>query len=167
MKYALALAAFAAVAGHSASASANELVIGLGRSDYSNNLAENRLFGEVEYHASPFASWRGFDFGLGGAGQWGSGNSYFIGAGLVVTRALGERWFIELSEMPGYYRAGDDDHDLGYDLNFRSQLALGYRIDDDWAVSLAAMHISNADLGDDTPGANFGMLRLHRSLGGR
>lgn len=69
--------------------------------------------------------------------------------------------------MPGYYRAGDDDHDLGYDLNFRSQLALGYRIDDDWAVSLAAMHISNADLGDDNPGANFGMLRLHRSLGGR
>ena len=69
--------------------------------------------------------------------------------------------------MPGYYHAGDNDHDLGYDLNFRSQLALGYHIDDDWAVSLAAMHISNADLGDDNPGANFGLLRLHRSLGGR
>ena len=165
MKYALALAAFAAVVGYSASA--NELVIGLGRSDYSSNEAENRLFGAVEYHASPFASWRGFDFGLGGVGQWGSGSSYFIGAGLVVTRALGERWFVEFSEMPGYYHAGDNDHDLGYDLNFRSQLALGYRIDDDWAVSLAAMHISNADLGDDNPGANFGMLRLHRSLGGR
>lgn len=167
MKYVLALAAFAVVAGNSAASSANELVIGFGRSDYSNNHAENRLFGAVEYHASPFASYRGFDFGLGGVGQWGSGGSYFLGAGLVVTRDLNDRWFIEFSEMPGYYHSGDHDHDLGYDLEFRSQLALGYHIDQDWAVSLAAMHISNADLGDDNPGANFGMLRLHRSLGGR
>ena len=165
MKYVLALAAFAAVAGHCASA--NELIIGLGRSDYSNNVAENRLFGEVEYHAAPFATYRGFDFGLGGVGQWGSGGSYFLGAGLVITRDLNEHWFVELSEMPGYYHAGDDDHDLGYDLNFRTQLALRYHIDSDWAVSAAVMHISNADLGDDNPGANFGMLRLHRSLGGR
>ncbi len=166
MKYVLALAAFAALAGHSAAASANELVIGLGRSDYSDNHAENRLFGAVEYHASPFATYRGFDFGLGGIGQWGSGGSYFLGGGLVVTRNLGERWFVEFSEMPGIYHAGDNDHDLGQDLEFRSQLALGYHLNEDWSASAAVAHISNADLGDDNPGANFGFLRLHRNLGG-
>ena len=146
---------------------ANELVLGLGRSNYSEDGVANRIFGALEYHATPFGSYAGFDFGLGAVGLWGSGDNYFIGGGLVITRDFGNgRWFVELSEMPGYYQAGDDNHNLGKDLEFRSQLALGYHIDDDWAVSLSAAHISNADLADYNPGANFGMLRLHRSLGG-
>lgn len=167
MKYVMASVALATVLGQAAPAFANEIVIGLGRTDYSRNSADNRMFGAVEYHASPFANYGGFDFGLGAAAQWSSGDSYFLGAGLIISRDLGERWFVEFSEMPGYYHAGDDEHDLGYDLDFRSQLALGYQIDRDWAVSASFAHISNADLGDDNPGSNFGMLRLHRSLGGR
>ena len=167
MKYLFTLATLAAFAGIAAPVSANELVLGLGRSDFSRNDTDNRIFGAIEYHASPFASYHGFDFGLGGVAQWSVGDTYFLGAGLVVNRDLNDRWFIEFSEMPGYYHAGDDAHDLHYDLEFRSQLALGYRLDSDWAMSASLTHISNADLGDDKPGANFGMLRLHRSLGGR
>lgn len=163
-----AILAFAAFACSATAPAANEVVLGLGRSDYSENEAGNRAFGALEYHASPFGSYAGFDFGLGAAALWGAGDNYFLGAGLVVTRDFGrdDRWFVEFSEMPGYYHAGDEHHDLGKDLEFRSQLALGYRLDKDWGVSVSASHISNADLADYNPGVNFGMLRLHRSLGG-
>lgn len=168
MKHILTLAAFLVATTPAAAVHANEIVIGIGRSGFSTDNAGNLLFGSLDYHAAPFASHAGFDFGLGAGGLWDGNGDYFLGAGLVVTRRFGNgRWFVELSEMPGYYHADNGEHDLGNDLEFRSQLALGYRLDSIWSVSLAGAHISNASLSDENPGVNFGFLRLHRSLGGR
>ncbi|SFA48897.1 Lipid A 3-O-deacylase (PagL) [Paracoccus halophilus] len=146
-------------------ASANELIIGLAGSDYSRNGTDDRVFGSLEYKARSFATRWGLDFSLGAAGLWDNGDDFFLGAGLIVRRDFGgERWFLEFSEMPGYYHHGDSDRDLGNDLEFRSQLAIGYRVTPDWAGSLAIAHMSNADTGDDNPGVNFLSLRLHRSF---
>ncbi|MFV0385447.1 acyloxyacyl hydrolase, partial [Paracoccus sp. (in: a-proteobacteria)] len=123
-------------------------------------------FGTVEYHHDPFTSWMGFDLGLT-AGLYRDGQSNgFIGAGLVATRDLGKGgWFVQLSEMPGYYHSSDDAHDLGLALEFQSQLAVGYRLTDGNALSLGVAHMSNAKLGDRNPGVNLLQMRLHHRLG--
>ncbi len=157
----------ALMAGQVPSVLADEVVIGLGYTDFSDDSADNSTFGTLEYHFSPFASRAGFDFSFGGIGLWDGNDDYFIGAGLIVTHDFAQgKWFVEFSEMPGYYHYGHRDNDLGRDLEFRSQLAVGYRLNPDWAMSASVSHISNASLGDRNPGANFAELRLHRRFGG-
>lgn len=165
MKHAVAALSFAFLTCLPGALAADELVIGLRSSSYSDDSARDRLFGSVEYRAAPFASRYGFDFSLGAIGMWDGEGDYFLGAGLYIRRPFGgDRWFVEFSETPGYYDNGDEDRDLGNSLEFHSQLALGYRFAPDWAGSVALSHISNAGTGMDNPGANFVSLRLHRSF---
>lgn len=160
------IAVAALICAPSIGASAGEVTLGLGYTGFSGDEAQDSRFGSLEYHHTPFASWAGFDIGLGAEVIWDGNDDKFIGAGLVATRDFGDSgWFLQLSEMPGYYDAGIRSNDLGHDVEFHSQLALGYRLSPESAVSLAVSHMSNANLGDENPGANFLQLRLHRSFG--
>ena len=53
--------------------------------------------------------------------------------------------------MPGYYRKGNGK-DLGYSLEFRSQIELGYTLAGGSRVTIAFSHLSNGSLGSRNPG---------------
>jgi lipid A 3-O-deacylase len=60
----------------------------------------------------------------------------------------------------GLYGRGDG-RDLGSVVEFRSQLELGYRFENEMRVSLAYSHISNANLSDTNPGVDIISAYLH------
>jgi|SRR5438105_4291327 len=68
------------------------------------------------------------------------------------------------SFAPGLYRRGRGV-DLGYPLEFRSQLEAGYRISDRSRVGMALSHVSNASLGRTNPGVEAVTLLYTRALG--
>ena len=60
----------------------------------------------------------------------------------------------------GLYGRGDG-RDLGSVVEFRSQLEVGYRFENEIRVSVAYSHISNADLSDTNPGVDIISAYLH------
>ena len=59
------------------------------------------------------------------------------------------------SFAPHYYWGDNKKLDLGYALEFRSQLEAAYRFDDRSRLGMAIGHYSNASLGDSNPGTEF------------
>ncbi|MCA0271040.1 MAG: acyloxyacyl hydrolase [Proteobacteria bacterium] len=144
---------------------AQELVVGLGYTSFNENAAENGGALDIEYHFAPRWQLGGADLYLALAAMTNDPGDYFIGAGLGAEFPLGDKgWFLQGSVIPGYYDASEPSNDLGSDLEFRSSLALGYRMPSGWALSAGATHISNAGLGDSNPGVTMAMLRLGRSF---
>lgn len=144
---------------------AQELVVGLGYTDFNDNAADNGGVLEVEYHFAPRWQLGGGDVYFAVAAMTDDPGDYFIGAGLGAEFPLGDAgWFLQGSVIPGYYDASGAGNDLGSDLEFRSSLALGYRMQSGWALSAAATHISNAGIGDANPGLTMATLRLGRSF---
>lgn len=78
-------------------------------------------------------------------------SSLFLGLGLGYEIHLGSRLALTPSLAPGYYRRGNGK-DLGYSLEFRTQVELGYRLSGGVRLVAAAAHISNAGLGSRNPG---------------
>jgi hypothetical protein len=76
--------------------------------------------------------------------------SLFAGAGVAYPVRLG-RWDVTPSFVPGLYRQGGG-RDLGYPLEFRSQLELGCQLTRGPRIALAVSHLSNAGLGSSNPG---------------
>lgn len=76
----------------------------------------------------------------------------FVGAGVLMDIYLGRRFVVTPSFAPHFYVGGDDDLDLDYPLEFRSQIEFAYRFDDRSRLGLAVSHYSNASLGDTNPG---------------
>ena len=87
----------------------------------------------------------------------GSGGAF---AGIVADWVIDNRWVIAPSFAAGLWGHGGGK-DLGYALEFRSQLELGSRFENDWRVTGAFSHISNADLGDENPGVEIANIYLH------
>ena len=79
-------------------------------------------------------------------------NATMIYAGIKTSYNLGN-FFISPSFAPGYYDKGDGK-DLGHNLEFKSQMNLGWNFRDKSKFGLSYSHISNASLGDKNPGAN-------------
>jgi lipid A 3-O-deacylase len=75
----------------------------------------------------------------------------FLGVGIGYELKLGHRWILTPSFTPGYYHEGKGK-DLGYPLQFRSQLELGYEFGRGYRVLVAVSHSSNAGLGRGNPG---------------
>jgi len=63
------------------------------------------------------------------------------------------------SFAPGYYNYGDGK-DLGYPLEFKSEVQLSLNLTNDTEFGMSYNHISNASLGDNNPGANSYMLNF-------
>ena len=73
-------------------------------------------------------------------------------AGALVDVYLGRRVVVTPSFAAGLYADGDGK-DLGFPVQFRSQLEIAYRFDNRARLGLSYSHLSNADLDSDNPGA--------------
>jgi lipid A 3-O-deacylase len=60
----------------------------------------------------------------------------------------------------GLYSRGQG-RDLGFPVEFRSQLEVGYRFENEMRVSVAYSHISNANLSETNPGVDMISAYLH------
>jgi lipid A 3-O-deacylase len=77
--------------------------------------------------------------------------SSFLGVGIGYALSVGHRLVVMPTFVPGYYRRGDGK-DLGWPLEFRSQLELGYRFGGGHYLLISISHVSNARLGHSNPG---------------
>ncbi len=145
-------------------AQAADWVIGGGYSDFSGDRAEDAVALTLEVHGAPRWALGAVGVGFGGAFMIDDIGDAWVGVGLSGLAALGDRWFVEASVMPGIYAEGQDRNDLGDTVEFRSLIGLGYVLDRDTRVSVAFDHRSNAGLGDDNPGENTVSLRLRRGI---
>lgn len=81
-------------------------------------------------------------------------------AGVVADWLVDGRWVIAPSFAAGLWGHGDGK-DLGSAIEFRSQLEVGYRFENDWRLTGAFSHISNADIGSRNPGVEIANVYLH------
>jgi hypothetical protein len=100
------------------------------------------------------------DLGLAGGLMVDHLGNLWAGIGVSAVTPFGRRWFVETSLMPGFYDEGFRDNDLGHAFEIRSVIGLGYPLNPDFRISIAADHRSNAGVGDRNPGVNSFRLRL-------
>lgn len=162
-RFATAFAVAAAVgwpiAGHT-----QELTWGLGAARYDLDEVKTVAVGSLEYSMAPFGRLLGGEATVVMAVEPDSGGSVWAGAGLGLRWMVYDQWFTEAAVMPGYNHAGGADADLGGPVIFRSHIAIGRWLTETTAMSVAAVHKSNADLYDQNPGVNTLLLRLHHDF---
>lgn len=157
--------AAALAAAFSAPAAAQEVILGLGYSDFSRDGAEDGAIASVEYMHAPFYEGRVLSARIGAAFDVQDSGDVFLGAGVSGVWDLRRDWFFEASVMPGVFAESVSVNDLGSTFEIRSQLALGKRLLDGRALSLAVSHKSNASTADENPGVDTVSLRYHIPLG--
>ena len=87
-------------------------------------------------------------------------NGKYIYSGLRKDIGISEKWFFTPSFALGYYDRGDSK-DLGYNLDFRSQIEFSYKLKSS-RIGLNLNHISNASIGDTNPGTESVTISLIR-----
>ena len=145
-------------------ASAQDAVLEMFWNDYSADGAQDAVAFGVDYRLRPFATPGRIALRLVVGGTLDAHGNIWVGIGPSAEWSLGPRWFLEASILPGLYRPAGEGFDLGNDLEFRSTLALGYRLDDRSSLALALRHVSNGDTDPFNPGLNGVGLRLYRSF---
>lgn len=90
-----------------------------------------------------------------------SDGSVWVGGGVLFDVDLTEDLYIAPSFGVGFYDEGSSDLDLGYPIEFRSQIEGGYKFDSGQRVGVAFGHISNASLDEDNPGTEILNLYYH------
>ncbi|MBA1337890.1 MAG: Lipid A 3-O-deacylase (PagL) [Pelagibacterales bacterium] len=85
-------------------------------------------------------------------------NAFYLYTGVQAEYEIG---FLTLtpSFSPGYYSYGDGK-DLGYPLEFKSEVQMSLNLSDSTEFGMSYNHISNASLGTKNPGANSYMLNF-------
>ena len=83
-----------------------------------------------------------------------SDGAVYVAAGLLADIYFGNRIVVTPQAGVGYYHNGDGP-DLGYPLEFRTGVEVGYRFDNRSRLAVGFSHISNADLGDRNPGTEI------------
>ena len=85
-------------------------------------------------------------------------NAVYLYTGVQAEYELG---FLTItpSFAPGYYNYGDGK-DLGFPLEFKTEVQMSFNISDSTHLGMSYNHISNASLGDKNPGANSYMLNF-------
>ena len=92
-------------------------------------------------------------------GDMGSGKTTLIKQ-IVKDIGISEKWFFTPSFALGYYDRGDSK-DLGYNLEFRSQIEFSYKLKSS-RIGFNLNHISNASIGDTNPGTESATISLIR-----
>ena len=87
-------------------------------------------------------------------------NGKYIYSGLRKNIGISEKWFFTSSFELGYYDRGDSK-DLGYNLEFRSQIEFSYKLKSS-RIGFNLNHISNASIGDTNPGTESATISLIR-----
>ena len=67
------------------------------------------------------------------------------------------------SFAPGYYNSGDGK-DLGYPLEFKSEVQMTFNLSETSNLGMSYNHISNASLGTKNPGANSYMFNFLKNF---
>ena len=85
-------------------------------------------------------------------------NALYLYSGVQAEYELG---FLTItpSFAPGYYNYGSGK-DLGYPLEFKSEIQMSFDLSDSSHLGMSYNHISNASLGTKNPGANSYMLNF-------
>jgi len=129
------------------------IAVGAGAYDWNRQKEEGAEFrleyrsGDKYWELKPMLALAGTSTGQG-----------FIGAGVLMDIYFGRRFVVTPSFAPHLYFGGNDDLDLDYPLEFRSQLEAAYRFDDRSRIGIPVSHYSNASLGDTNPGTESAML---------
>ena len=87
-------------------------------------------------------------------------NGKYIYSGLRKNIGISEKWFFTPSFALGYYDRGDSK-DLGYNLEFRSQIEFSYKLKSS-RIGFNLNHISNASIGDTNPGTESATVSIIR-----
>ena len=85
-------------------------------------------------------------------------NTVYFYSGAQVEYDLGPLK-ITPSFAPGYYNSGNGK-DLGYPLEFKSEVQMSLNLSDSTEMGVSYNHISNASLGTKNPGANSYMFNF-------
>jgi lipid A 3-O-deacylase len=93
-----------------------------------------------------------------------SDGAFHLFGGFSIDVPLGKGPLLRGSFAPGYFHRGHGK-DLGYPLEFRSSLEIGWRFDARWSLGIEWYHLSNARLGDINPGDASLLLTLTLPLG--
>ena len=85
-------------------------------------------------------------------------SAFYLYSGVQAEYELG---FLTItpSFAPGYYNYGNGK-DLGYPLEFKSEVQMSFNLSDNSHLGMSYNHISNASLGTKNPGANSYMLNF-------
>ena len=85
-------------------------------------------------------------------------NALYLYSGVQAEYEIG---FLTLtpSFAPGYYNYGDGK-DLGYPLEFKSEVQMSFNLGDSSQMGMSYNHISNASIGKKNPGANSYMFNF-------
>jgi len=85
-------------------------------------------------------------------------NAFYVYSGVQAEYEVG---FLTItpSFAPGYYNYGDGK-DLGYPLEFKTELQMSFDISETSHLGMSYNHISNASLGTKNPGANSYMFNF-------
>ena len=87
-----------------------------------------------------------------------SKNAFYIYTGVQAEYQFGSL-AITPSFAPGYYGEGNGK-DLGYPLEFKSEIQMSYDLSNTTHLGMSYNHISNASLGKKNPGANSYMINF-------
>ena len=85
-------------------------------------------------------------------------NAFYLYSGVQAEYELGPL-VITPSFAPGYYSYGDGK-DLGFPLEFKSEVQVSLDLSESTQFGMSYNHISNASLGDKNPGANSYMFNF-------
>ena len=85
-------------------------------------------------------------------------NAFYLYSGVQAEYELGPL-VITPSFAPGYYSYGDGK-DLGYPLEFKSEVQVSLDLSETTKLGMSYNHISNASLGTKNPGANSYMFNF-------
>ena len=85
-------------------------------------------------------------------------SAFYLYSGIQAEYELG---FLTItpSFAPGYYNYGSGK-DLGYPLEFKSEVQMSFNLSDSSYLGMSYNHISNASIGSKNPGANSYMLNF-------
>ena len=85
-------------------------------------------------------------------------SAFYLYSGVQAEYELGSLT-ITPSFAPGYYNYGSGK-DLGYPLEFKSEIQMSFNLSDNSHLGMSYNHISNASFGTKNPGANSYMLNF-------
>lgn len=94
-------------------------------------------------------------------GEVTSEASFWLGGGVYADFWVSDHLIITPSFGVGAYDEGDSDLDLGFPIEFRSQIEAAYQFQNNNRVGVAFGHISNASLDEDNPGTEILNLYWH------
>lgn len=87
--------------------------------------------------------------------------SLWLGGGLLYDWQFADSWHLKPGVGVSYYSRGSSDLDLGYPVEFRTQLELAKDLNPNNSLGLAVSHLSNANLDSDNPGVEVVSLYWH------